>query len=104
MEARPRSAPRWGLRKQARIALPPVGEHGFQLGAEGRALVRELLTQIANQTPPPTPAAFKMGQRLVEMAVQAGEGDPGGLPPPPPQTVPQRPPTQPRHPPPKSPL
>src|SRR5256885_13048849 len=81
MEARPRSAPRWGLRKQARIALPPVGEHGFQLGAEGRALVRELLTQIANQTPPPTPAVFKMGQRLVEMAVQAGEGDLGGFPP-----------------------
>src|SRR5262249_21636627 len=52
-------------------------------GAEGRALVRELLTQIANQTPPPTPAAFKMGQRLVEMAVQAGGGALGGLPPPP---------------------
>src|SRR5215813_9393472 len=86
IEVRPQFAYRLGLTKQARIALPPVGEHGFQLGAEGRALVRELLTQIANQAPPPTPAAFKMRQRLVEMAVQAGEGTLGGLPQPPLET------------------
>src|SRR6516162_7513623 len=56
---RPQFAYRLGLTKQARIALPPVGEHGFQLGAEGRALVRELLTQIANQTPPRHPRRSK---------------------------------------------
>src|SRR5262249_61512023 len=34
IEVRPQFAHRLGLPKQARIALPPVGEHGFQLGAE----------------------------------------------------------------------
>src|SRR2546425_8596562 len=59
IEVRPQFAYRLGLTKQARTALPPIGEHGFQLGAEGHALVRELLTQIANQTPPRHPRRSK---------------------------------------------
>src|SRR2546427_8157144 len=88
IEVRPQFAHRLGLAKQAGIPPPPAGQHRFQLGAEAVALIRQLLTEIANQAPAPTPTACKPGERLFQMAAQAGGGALGGLPPNPPAALP----------------
>src|SRR5712691_4949561 len=51
IEVRPQFAHGLRLAKQAGIPLLPVGQYGFQLGAEELALICELLTEMANQTP-----------------------------------------------------
>ena len=50
------------------------------IGAKRGRIIRQFLTEIADQAPPPTPAALKPGEQVFLMAAQAGERTGSGVP------------------------